>query len=79
MKLWIGNVPPDTSDEDLRTLLKKYGGVDVTSVERVAEDGSRPAVILEVVAGQEAMYKITQRLNGLYWKGKSLTAQSMTR
>jgi RNA recognition motif-containing protein len=79
LKLWIGNIAPEASDDDLRDLLKKYGAVEVTTIERVAEEGSRPAAIVEVVAGQEALYKLTQRLNGLFWKGRSLTAQSMTR
>ena len=79
MKLWIGNIAPEASDDDLRDLLKKYGAAEVTTVERVAEEGSRPAAIVEVIAGQEELYKLTQRLNGLFWKGRSLTAQSMTR
>ena len=79
MKLWLGNIAPGTSDDELRELVKKYGSVEVTSIEQVPGDGSRPAAILEVEAGQEVMYKLTQRLNGMYWKGRSLTAQSMTR
>ena len=79
MKVWIGNIAPETSDEELRDLLKKYGAAEVTTIERVAEEGSRPAAIVEVIAGQEELYRLTQRLNGLFWKGRSLTAQSMTR
>jgi len=33
----------------------------------------------QVAATTEMMFKITQRLNGLYWKGRSLTVQSMNR
>ena len=79
MKLWIGNIAPGTTDDELRDLLKKYGAAEVTTIEHVAEEGSRPAAIIEVAATQEALYKLTQRLNGLFWKGRSLTAQSMTR
>jgi len=79
LKLWIGNIAPGTTDDELRELLTKYGAVEITSIEHVAEEGSRPAAMVEVVAGQEALYKLTQRLNGLFWKGRSLTAQSMTR
>jgi RNA recognition motif-containing protein len=79
LKLWIGNIAPETSDDELRELLKKYGAAEISTIERVAEEGSRPAAIVEVVATQEALYKLTQRLNGLFWKGRSLTAQSMTR
>jgi RNA recognition motif-containing protein len=79
LKLWIGNIAPETSDDDLRELLKKYGATEVATIERVAEEGSRPAAMVEVAASQEDLYKLTQRLNGLFWKGRSLTAQSMTR
>jgi RNA recognition motif-containing protein len=80
MKLWIGNIAPKTTEEELRGLLAKYGGaVEVLAVEQVPGDGSRPAAILEVAATTESLYQIIQRLNGMYWKGRSLTVQSMTR
>jgi RNA recognition motif-containing protein len=79
MKLWIGNIAPGTTDDELRALLDKYGSISVASVERVADDGPRPAAILEIAATSEQMFQITQRLNGMYWKGQSLTVQAMTR
>jgi hypothetical protein len=79
MKLWIGNIAPGTTDDELRALLHKYGESEVASIEHVPGDGSRPAAILDVAATQESLYKITQRLNGMYWKGRSLTVQAMTR
>ena len=80
MKLWIGNIAPEASDDDLRALLQKYGGaVEVLSIERAPGDGSRPAAMLEIAATSEALYQITQRLNGMHWKGRSLTVQAMTR
>jgi hypothetical protein len=79
MKLWIGNIAPGTTDDELRELLVKYGASEVASVEHVAGDGTRPAAILDVAATPEALYQLTQRLNGMYWKGRSLTVQAMTR
>jgi len=79
MKLWVGNIAPDVTDDDLRALLDKYGSVKVEAVERVPGDGSRPAAILDFAATSEQMSQITQRLNGMYWKGRSLTVQAMTR
>jgi hypothetical protein len=79
MKLWIGNIAPGTSDAELRELVAKYGVDTVASIEQVPGDGSRPAAILEVGGTAEGMMKVTQRLNGLYWKGRSLTVQAMTR
>ena len=79
MKLWIGNIAPGTSDEELRALLGKYGVAEIASIQQVPGEGSRPAAILEVAATPESLGKVTQRLNGLYWKGRSLTVQAMTR
>ena len=79
MKLWIGNIEPGTSDEELRAFLARYGIDTVESIQKVEGDGSRPAVVLEVPASTEVLMKATQRLNGLYWKGRSLNVQAMTR
>jgi len=79
MKLWIGNIAPGTTEAELREFLAKYGVTEIGSVELVEGDGSRPAAVLEIAASPEAMNKVTQRLNGMYWKGRSLTVQAMTR
>jgi hypothetical protein len=80
MKLWIGNIPPGTPDDELRALLGRYGIETIASIQQVAEQGStRPAAILEVAATTESLMRLTQRLNGMYWKGRSLNVQAMTR
>jgi RNA recognition motif-containing protein len=79
MKLWLGNIAPGTSEEELRALLEKYGVAAVISVEHVATEGSRPAAMVEVALAPDAVSRLTQRLNGMYWKGRSLTVQAMTR
>ncbi len=81
MKLWIGNIAPGTSDDELREFVGRYG-IDpqaIASIAQVASEGSRPAAILEVAASVEKLNKVTQRLNGMYWKGRSLTVQAMAR
>ena len=79
MKLWIGNIAPGTTEAELREFLAKYGLTEIGFIEQVEGDGSRPAAVLEVAAAPEALSKVTQRLNGMYWKGRSLTVQAMTR
>ena len=79
MKVWMGNIAPGTTDDELRALIEKYAGAEVLSVQHVADEGPRPAAILDVAATTEMMFRLTQRLNGLYWKGRSLTVQTMTR
>ena len=79
MKLWIGNVAPGTSEAELREFLGRYGLATIESIEQVPGDGTRPAVVLEVPATPEALMQITQRLNGMFWKGRTLTVQSIAR
>ena len=43
-----------------------------------APHGSRPAAVLDVAATPEALLKVTQRLNGMYWKGRTLVVQTTT-
>ena len=79
MKLWIGNIEPGTSDDELRAFVGKYGIAEIASIEHVPGDGTRPAAVLEVAATPETLMKVTQRLNGMYWKGRSLNVQAITR
>ena len=77
MKLWIGNIAPGTSDEEICELVKKYApGVACAVIERVEGDGSRPAAMLEFGG---AFDQIVSRLNGLYWKERRLNVQSLSR
>ena len=40
MKMWIGNVAPGTSDDDIRALVKKYApDLDCSGIQRVEGDG----------------------------------------
>ena len=78
MRLWIGNVSPDTTSDELRSLLQKYGGPGFDAVLQVPGDGSRPGVLLTFDnASPEQLYGLANRLNGLYWKYRGLTAHVM--
>jgi hypothetical protein len=80
-KLWIANLPPDASDDDLRTFVAKYApDAECTRVERVEGDGSRPAAMLTFPATAFGTAgKLAQRLNGMFWKGRTLSASTMAR
>ena len=77
MNLWIGNIAPETSDDEIRAFLKKYvADVECLRIDRVEGSGSRPAAMLEVVGPVEA---IVTRLNGMYWKERKLLVQTINR
>jgi hypothetical protein len=73
IKLWLANVAPEASDDDLRALIKTYApDLDCTDVQREAGDGSRPAAIVAVPgASRGALDKACARLNGMFWKGRA--------
>jgi hypothetical protein len=79
MKLWIGNIAPGTSDEEIKELVKKYAPeLTCTGIERVEGTGSRPGALLEFTgAGAGGIDTLIQRLNGVYWKNRSLLCQKI--
>ena len=81
MKLWLGNIAPDTTDEEIKELVNKYApGLSCTGIERV-ESETRPGAMLEFSGEQSggALQKASQRLNGMYWKERSLVCQIVGR
>ncbi len=81
MKLWIGNIAPNTPDEEVRALVKKYAPeLECTTIQRVEGDGSRPAAVLEFANPPlGALEGVSMRLNGMYWKERSLVVQTLIR
>ena len=77
--LWIGNVPPEATDDDVAELAKKYSGLDCKVVQHVEGDGSRPARVLEFVgAPLGAVDTLALRLAGMYWRERELHAARVT-
>jgi hypothetical protein len=73
MKLWIANIDPQATDDELRELVRKYTKLEVTGVTRHPGDGSRPAAMLELEGADAAALDAAQRrMNGMYWKNRSL-------
>ena len=79
MKLWIGNIAPGTSDEEIKELVKKYAPeLTCSGIERVEGTGSRPGAMLEFAGGGAGgIEKLSQRLNGVYWKNRSLLCEKI--
>jgi hypothetical protein len=81
MKLWIGNIAPGTTDEEISGLLGKYApDLQVKNIQRVDGDGSRPAASIEFVdTPYGSVEKISMRLHGMHWKGRELFVQTQAR
>jgi hypothetical protein len=78
-RLWIANIEPGTSDDELRALVKKYApDIECTEIQRVDGDGSRPAAMMSFTGKKfDTLGKLSLRLNGMYWKGRTLTSSTM--
>ena len=81
MKLWIGNIAPGTSDDEIREFVKKYApDLECVKIQRVDGDGSRPAATLEFAGTSPGLVeRISMRLHGMYWKGRELFVQTLGR
>jgi len=77
MNLWIGNIAPQVTDDDLKAFVTKYGCPSPTRIERVPGDGSRPAAVLFFdQAPDKAVYDAQLRLHDMFWNGRRLFVQT---
>jgi len=75
LKLWIGNLDPAATDDELRAFVCKYTEREIISLKHVPGDGSRPGVMLEREgAGAAELNQAQLRLHGMYWKNRQLVA-----
>ncbi|MGH8683569.1 MAG: RNA recognition motif domain-containing protein [Burkholderiales bacterium] len=73
MQLWIGNFAPGTTDDELRELVGKYTKLAVSRVRREDGDGSQPGAALEFDEATRAeLHEAERRLNGMFWKDRTL-------
>jgi RNA recognition motif. (a.k.a. RRM, RBD, or RNP domain) len=73
-RLWLTNVPPEASDDELRALTKKYAPqLECVSLQREAGDGTRPIAFMTFSGGElGSVEKLADRLNGLFWMERKL-------
>lgn len=73
MKLYVGNLPYNTTEDDLRNLFSQYGGVDSVAVITDRETGrSKGFGFVEFGNDAEARSAI-QALSGQEYGGRALT------
>lgn len=79
MKLWISNLPPNKSDDDVRAFVRKYAQIAVSAIARIDGDGSRPGVLIEIEGATELMLTgVKRRLDRMYWDQHELAVYVLT-
>lgn len=77
--LWIGNIAPETSEEELKALLVKYGFPAYDQIRHVPGDGTRPAVMLLFQSADPALLQQLQtRVHNLFWKDRRLNVSVLS-
>ena len=73
MQLWIGNLAPGTTEDEVRELVRKYAKLEIAQIRWEDRDGAHPGVILEFDQGTRAdLYEAQRRLSGMHWKDRTL-------
>ena len=74
----LGNVEDDTSDEEIKAFLVKYGFPAFDAIEHMSGDGSRPAVLLTFKdVASETLRSLQPRIQNMFWKNRKINAQVM--
>jgi hypothetical protein len=79
MKLWISNLPPNKSDEEIRAFVRKYTQVEIEAMTRIDGDGSSPGVLIEIDGATRLMLSAMQtRMNRMYWDQHEINVHIMS-
>jgi hypothetical protein len=77
-ELWIGNVEDETTDEEIKSFLCRYGFPPFDSIQRVEGTGERPAVVLGFNdVGPHVLHSLQPRVHNMFWKNRTLVVQVM--
>jgi hypothetical protein len=76
--LWVGNVEDDTSDDEIREFLVKYGFPSFDEIQRYSGTGTRPAVVLTFNGTtSDALRSLQPRVHDIFWKDRTIVVQVM--
>ncbi len=72
-KLYVGNLPFDVTEDDLRTMLSEHGPVNEVAVVMDKMTGKARGFAFATMNTQEGASAAILALNGKDWKGRALT------
>jgi hypothetical protein len=77
-RLWIANIAPGTTDDELKELVKKYSpDIECAEIQREDGTGTRPAALMTFTNKKfDSLGNLALRLNGMFWKGRTLSCST---
>ena len=73
MNIYVGNLPFDASDADLRNLFADYGSIDSASVITDRDTGRSRGFGFVELADEALGNQAVEKLDGYDWDGRKLT------
>ncbi len=71
MRIVVGNLPDEVSEEEIREALKAFAPVE--SITLMKESGA-PSAVIEMEMSRPAADALAKRINGRLYKGRDLRA-----
>ncbi|MEN7530201.1 MULTISPECIES: RNA-binding protein [unclassified Cupriavidus] len=73
--LMLSNLHPDTTEDEVREFLTRYGFPAFDHAEQQEGDGTRPSMTLTFNAlDLPELYKLQPRIHGVFWNGHKINA-----
>ncbi|RDK07662.1 RNA recognition motif domain-containing protein [Cupriavidus lacunae] len=73
--LMLSNLHPDTTEEQVKEFLERYGFPAFDEIEFQEGDGTRPSVTLTFQTVDEAtLRQYVPRVHGVFWNGHKINA-----
>ncbi|HSD59349.1 MAG TPA: RNA-binding protein [Burkholderiales bacterium] len=73
MKIWVDNLPPEATVDEVKELLVKYGFPDPTGIQSLPGDGTHPGMSVDFEGVHpEGIRPLIERVDGLFWKGRQI-------
>jgi RNA recognition motif-containing protein len=73
MKIYVGNLPFDITENDLRDMLSQHGPVNEINVIMDKATGQARGFAFATMNTREGFDAVIKALNGKEWKGRTLT------
>ena len=71
MRIVIGNLPDDVTEEGIREALKAYAPVEKI---KLVKDSGAPTALIEAAIGRPQAETLARRISGRIYKGRPLSA-----
>jgi hypothetical protein len=71
MRIVIGNIPDDSTEESLREALSQFAPAESITI---VPEGSAPSAVIDMAMSKDRAEALAKRIQGRIYRGRALTA-----